>query len=90
MQLKKNVTHDDLLAAGFDPVKKAYEEGRDDDTLAFYEYKMELGYSRRGQSYYLLILERTVSIYASKPDGSGAPIELPPCFFTISHLLEGN
>lgn len=41
------------------------------------DFVLSLGYSRRGQWYYCLIINREISIYASEPDGSGSSVDLP-------------
>lgn len=48
----------------------------------------DLGHSRRGQYYYLIIEDdRTISVFATKPDGDGTSIELDDILF---ELFENN
>ena len=52
-------------------------KNRDDFTFDFCKYVCNIGDSRRGQSYYLLVDDnRNLSIYASEPDGSGGSVKL--------------
>jgi len=51
---------------------------RQDDMFDYYEYALNVGHARRGQSYYILIdKNRIVHIWASKPDGDGSSIQMP-------------
>lgn len=85
MKIKANVQLDLLKKYGFEESGKyndyrenPFEEGQ----LSFldkdlYLYFLTLGYSRRGQYYYLLISkDRTLCVVASKPDGDGGAIPL--------------
>jgi hypothetical protein len=50
------------------------------DFLGFADYTWlyEIGHSRRGQCYYLLVTnERELVVVASKPDGSGGTVSSP-------------
>lgn len=78
MKIKENINLEILLDYGFVKVDKEEEDERDDSTLSYYDYSFNIGHSRRGQFYYLLVSEksRIINIYASKSDGSGCSIEL--------------
>lgn len=41
------------------------------------DWVMNLGYSSRGQFYYLIVSKRALGIFASKPDGSCGAVEFP-------------
>jgi hypothetical protein len=74
MRFNPNISFKELEIWGF---KKSKEHWEDEDTQWYSEYFIDLGHSRRSQSYYLLVHEdRTVSIFASKPDGDGSNLIL--------------
>lgn len=59
-----------------------------------FDYFLNLGYSRRGQSYWLFINTNTksVELYANEPDGSGCGVSLPNVFVSLIKdkiLVEG-
>ena len=58
-----------------------------DDGLYYYEssWVFEIGHSRRGQSYYVIINKNTneVQILATEPDGSGGIINAGDIFKTL-------
>jgi hypothetical protein len=41
------------------------------------DWVMDLGHSRRGQFYYLIVSQMSLKIFASKPDGSGGSLAFP-------------
>lgn len=87
MKLKESVTDKDLQDLGFERI----DENNDHDFVyAYYDWALELGYSRRAQFYYVLIKDRDVSLYASNPDGSGASIPFPSILVKIVNILDIN
>ena len=49
-----------------------------DDFLEYYEYFLNIGHSRRGQCYYLLVnSDNILLIITTKPDGEGGSVLLP-------------
>ena len=79
MKVKKDIDLTILLDYGFQKIDKEDEKENENWTIASYDYAYNIGHSRRGQFYYLLVDEatRAIDIYASKPDGSGTSIRLP-------------
>lgn len=78
MKIKENVALESLLDYGFEAINKEEAEDDGDYTIANYDYKFTIGHSRRGQVYYILIHgSRTISLFASDPDGSGGTIGCP-------------
>ena len=49
----------------------------EDYTISNSDYILYLGHSRRGQFYYLLVKDKDLYIYSSKPDGDGGKLLLP-------------
>lgn len=89
MKLKEHITHEDLIAAGFEKIDQEEAAGRDDPIAADYEYSLKLGYSRRGQWYFVFIGEdRVLRLYASAPDGDGGSLELPEKMLDVMRLVE--
>jgi hypothetical protein len=86
MKLKNDFNLEKLLDYGFSKIDK--QEMMDDDnwTLSVYDYLFEIGHARRGQFYYLLVSEetRTITLYASEPDGSGGTIYAPDVLIKMS------
>ena len=41
------------------------------------DWVMDLGNSRRGQFYYLIVCKTTLEVFASQPDGSGGSLAFP-------------
>jgi hypothetical protein len=74
MRINKNFDLTNLVGYGFKPVDKEDE----DYAISYFDYALDLGHSRRGQFYYLLVKSETraVFIYASDPDGSGGSLGL--------------
>ena len=79
MKLKDGLWIGVLLDYGFVEVDKEEDEDDESPYMVDYDYKFEIGHSRRGQFYYLLVKESTrkIIIYATKPDGSGGVIGCP-------------
>jgi len=84
MKIKKEFIEDisKLKEIGFD-----YEQITDDNGEC-YETKgkltYNLGHSRRGQFYYLIIEnDRSVSVLATEPDGSGTSINIDDVFMKL-------
>ena len=91
MKLKENLELDILLKYGFEKIDEDFEkeEGNDFEIYSS-EYKYEIGHSRRGQFYYILVKNREFLIFASTPDGSGTYIKSPDIFtkMAIDGILE--
>jgi hypothetical protein len=68
---------------GFKICDQDWKEGHgvlgDYCTLDFHEgYVYEIGHSRRGQFYYILVdTSGNLTLYASEPDGSGSSVNFP-------------
>jgi len=79
MKVKDGLDLAILLDYGFTKVDKKYEEEHENYTVSYYDYSYNIGHARRGQFYYILIDEptRSVTLYASEPDGSGTSIKMP-------------
>lgn len=76
MRLKDAFKLDVLLEYGFAPIDE-HTFGEDEGLIIEDGYALNLGHSRRGQFYYLICNEnKQFAIYASKPDGAGAPLAL--------------
>jgi len=94
MKLKENVDFSELIKLGF------LETNESDNTYENYwgefdinftnKYAFELGHSRRGQFYYLLVDKesREISIYSTKPDGDGGELYLSSAYDMLVKLLE--
>ena len=88
MKIKDIESLDKLEIFGFEEIDQAYEENRGNYTIACYKYKYNLGHSRRGQCYYILVGDNLeIDLYASEPDGSGGSISLDNTLFKL--ITEG-
>ena len=93
-KLKENVDFSELLELGFvETVESdaAYQNYWGEfDTNFINKYAFELGHSRRGQFYYILVDKgsREISIYSTKPDGDGGELYLDSVYGIFSKLLE--
>ena len=89
MKLKNDFNLEELLDYGFTKINKEEETKNEEYTIASYDYKFEIGHARRGQFYYLLVSEdtRTITLYASEPDGSGGTVYAPDVL--IKMALDG-
>lgn len=89
MKINPEKSIDILLNYGFAKINKEEEESDEEYVIANYDYKYEIGHSRRGQHYYLLVSEksRTISLYASKPDGGGGSIGCPDVLLKL--IIDG-
>lgn len=78
MKVKDEFDLSVLEKYGFSKVDKEAEERDDNYEVAVYDYALDMGHSRRGQCYYLLVSERSreINVYASNPDGGGCSIPL--------------
>ncbi len=76
-KLSLYATPEILKSYGFQEVSK--EDYEDNFVILNYDYVLDLGHSRRGQHYYVLVKlnNRSVSLYASEPDGNGCEISVP-------------
>lgn len=85
MKIKNNVDLSVLENYGFEIVDRQKEEDDENYTISNFAYKFNIGHSRRGQHYYLLIgfSSRIINIFASKPDGDGTYIGLPDVLFQL-------
>ena len=94
MKLKENIDFSELLELGFvETVESdaAYQNYWGEfDANFINKYAFELGHSRRGQFYYILIdkKSREISIYSTKPDGDGGQLYLDSVYGILSKLLE--
>jgi len=72
LKLRKDIT-DEILIEEY-----GFKLESDDEDYTIHEMLCyEIGHSRRGQFYYYIVNEdRTLSVYASDPDGSGGSIKL--------------
>lgn len=79
MKVKEELNLEVLLDYGFTKVNKEEENENEQYAISSYDYKFEIGYSRRGQFYYLLVGENTrdLIIYATEPDGNGGSVMCP-------------
>ena len=82
MRIKDDFQLEGLIKYGFTKVDP--EDYDEYSPILSYEWLFEIGHGRRGQYYYLLVSStRSVSLYASEPDGSGAPTCFPDVVFTM-------
>ena len=76
MKVKSEVSIEELEKVGFSQITKEYCEDNwidDEDPRYYYKFGAEVAEGRRGQCYWLLLDEtRTIHIYATNPDGTGA------------------
>lgn len=86
MKINKDYDLEKLLDYGFTKIDQAIQEADENYTLSVFDYMLEIGHSRRGQFYYLLVSieNRTINIYASDPDGSGGVITAPDVLIKMS------
>lgn len=69
---------------GFSKINKEAAKADCDFVTARYEYEYNLGYSRRGQYYSVFVAEDgRFDIYASNPDGDGAPVAFDDLFIKL-------
>lgn len=97
MRLKSGLSLNVLQHYGFEKAGEINKYGDnpfdEDCQLSFlhsdnYSWVLEIGHSRRGQMYYLLVdNEGYLKVVASKPDGDGGPVELPSVLMQM--ILEG-
>lgn len=85
MKVKEGLNLEVLLNYGFQKIDKEEEKEDDNYAISYFDYKFNIGHSRRGQFYYLLVDEttRNVAIYASEPDGSGGCVDCPDVLFEL-------
>lgn len=89
MKFKEDFDRKILLSMGFE--KPNPDEHKEDFNLKYSEYINFLGFSRRGQCYYLLVSHNVMRLYATEADGSGGPIEFPmEAFNAIQELAKLN
>lgn len=77
--MKSTATREELIEYGFVVVEGEHKSELENefDNRAYCDYYFSMGHARRGQFYYLLIgSDGTVSVFASKPDGSGCSINM--------------
>lgn len=88
MRLKDDFNLTVLEEYGFRKIDKEQAERNDEFLLACYEYQFEMGCSRRGQSYHLVVSkEKTFHVFATEPDGSGDAVPMPDIL--IDMALDG-
>lgn len=84
MKIKQDLDFKILEKYGFNKIDQTIKDDYDDNVIAVYEYEYNLGHSRRGQFYSLLIYSTgSLSIYASTPDGSGGSITLDNTIYNL-------
>ena len=77
MKLSYNFSIEDLGQYGFRYHTKE-DADREEEFLFADSWVFNIGHSRRGQFYYIIVGEaRKINIYASDPDGSSGQIGLP-------------
>ena len=89
MKISNKFPLDKLEEYGF--TKPNPEEFGEDTYIQDSEYIYDCGHARRGQRYYILVSKnREVSIYSTKPDGSGGKVSLPRIliYLSIHEILE--
>lgn len=77
---------------GFKPTTEDDQDEDNGNVVADCDYKYEIGHSRRGQFYYLLVKNRSLQLYASEPDGSGGKVGCPDVLIRLIKdgiLVEG-
>lgn len=86
MKLKEDFNLEKLLDYGFLKIDKQEMMDNEEWTLSVYDYLFEIGHARRGQFYYLLVSEdtRTITLYASEPDGSEGTVYAPDVLIKMS------
>lgn len=86
MKVKEEFNLEVLLNYGFTKIDKEKEKENEEYTIAYYDYKFEIGHARRGQYYYLLVEEKTrdVIIYATEADGGGGSVCCPDVLIKLS------
>jgi len=86
MKIKQDYNLENLLEYGFIKIDKEEEKENENWTISTFDYSFEIGHSRRGQYYFLLLSEksRTINIYASEPDGNGGIITAPNILIKMS------
>lgn len=79
MKIREDYNLEKLLDYGFVKIDKEKATENEDWTLSTFDYAFQIGHSRRGQFYYLLVNEKTrvLFIYATEPDGNGGIIQSP-------------
>ena len=82
MKIKEDIDCNELLQYGF-YIPSKDDEDNEDYNISNSDYVLSFGHSRRGQFYYILIKNRNVYIYSSKPDGDGGKLLLPYVILTL-------
>ncbi len=78
MKISKDFEISKLQDFGFECLIREELDDMDDSYLFENNWVFNIGHSRRGQFYYIIVdSKRNLSLYASQPDGSPGPIELP-------------
>ena len=77
MRIKENFNLEKLVDYGFEITDK--EQENEESEIFYSDYKLNLGHSRRGQFYWILVNSgsRNLSIVATMPDGDGGAIRIP-------------
>lgn len=80
MKIKEDLKLEDLVQFGFSKNDDDFKHNNNLDEinpLWWATYIYNIGHSRRGQFYYIIVQEnRNVFLYASKPDGDGGFVPL--------------
>ena len=86
MRLKESVKIEELLKFGFE-----FPNTEDEDyCIKNADCIYNIGHSRRGQFYYLIVKDKEFSLFASEPDGDGGAIKMPRVIIDLyeSGLIE--
>lgn len=88
MKLKECFNLDDLASLGFHKINEEDFNNYESESYLM-DWMLNLGSSRRGQSYFLAVRDRNLLIYASDADGSGGPLHIPEeAINVISYLKD--
>lgn len=84
LKIKDNVDLKELEKFGFFSDFE-YETDYSEDYEFENQMIYEMGYSRRGQFYYILVDKSSliISVYATKPDGSGSNVAMSSVIFDL-------
>lgn len=84
LKIKDNVVLKELEKFGFFS-NFEYDTDYSDDYEFDNKMIYEIGHSRRGQFYFILVDKSTLvlSVYATKPDGSGSSVFMSPVIFDL-------
>ncbi len=86
MKVKEEFDLAGLEGYGFSKVNKEEELEKENYVESQFDWIYNVGHSRRGQFYYILIdsVSRVLCLYASKPDGDGGIVKMPDVLLTLA------